>query len=61
VERAIVNVHAHADHLETHLKGRTSGPQIIISDERDALFSSWRAAIWPWGMTVRGTLNLYQT
>lgn len=40
VERAIVNVHAHADHLETHLKGRTSGPQIIISDERDALLET---------------------
>jgi len=31
VERAVVNVHAHADHLETHLKKRKIGPKIIIS------------------------------
>ena len=40
VERAVVNVHAHADHLEAHLKTRTSGPEIIISDERQALLET---------------------
>ena len=40
VERAIVNVHAHADHLEAHLATRKSGPKIIISDERDALLET---------------------
>lgn len=40
VMRAVVNVHAHADHLETYLKSRTSGPEIIISDERDALLET---------------------
>lgn len=40
VTRAIVNVHAHADHLETHLKARRKGPDIIISDERDALLET---------------------
>lgn len=40
VRRAIVNVHAHADHLEAHLKARKSGPEIIISDERDALLET---------------------
>jgi len=40
VERAVVNVHAHADHLEAHLKTRTSGPEIIISDERDELLET---------------------
>lgn len=33
VETAVVNVHAFADRLEAHLKGRSS-PHIIISDER---------------------------
>jgi len=40
VERAIVNVHAHADHLEDHLQARTNGPEIIISDERDELLET---------------------
>ena len=40
IERAVVNVHAHADHLEAHLKARTTGPEIIISDERDALLET---------------------
>ena len=40
VERAVVNVHAHADHLEAHLKTRKTGPEIIISDERDALLET---------------------
>ena len=40
VERAIVNVHAHADHLEAHLAKRKSGPEIIISDEREELLET---------------------
>ncbi len=34
VTRAVVNVHAFADLLIDHLSKRTTGPQIIISDER---------------------------
>jgi MurNAc alpha-1-phosphate uridylyltransferase len=40
VERAIVNVHAHASHLEVHLAKRITGPDIIISDEREALLET---------------------
>ncbi len=40
VEQIIVNVHAHADHLEAHLKARKAGPKIIISDERDELLET---------------------
>ncbi|WP_026941272.1 nucleotidyltransferase family protein [Hellea balneolensis] len=40
VERAVVNVHAHADHLEAHLKSRKPGLEIIISDEREALLET---------------------
>ena len=40
VKRAVVNVHAHADQLEAHLKARTLGPEIIISDERGALLET---------------------
>jgi len=40
IERAVVNVHAHADHLEAHLKTRTTGPDIIISDEREQLLET---------------------
>ena len=40
VERAVVNVHAHADHLEAHLKTRKAGPEIIISDERETLLET---------------------
>lgn len=40
VERAVVNVHAHADHLEAHLKNRTRAPEIIISDERETLLET---------------------
>jgi N-acetyl-alpha-D-muramate 1-phosphate uridylyltransferase len=36
VERAIVNVHWHADQIESHLVGRRR-PQILISDEREKL------------------------
>lgn len=40
VERAVVNIHAHADHLEAHLNTRITGPKIIISDERDELLET---------------------
>jgi len=40
VKRAVVNVHAHADHLEAHLKKRSGKLEIIISDERDALLET---------------------
>ena len=40
IERAVVNVHAHADHLEAHLRARKRGPDIIISDERDVLLET---------------------
>jgi N-acetyl-alpha-D-muramate 1-phosphate uridylyltransferase len=35
VRRAVVNVHAFADALISHLGRRTTGPQIVISDERE--------------------------
>ena len=40
VERAVINVHAYADHLETHLKNRKGGPKIVISDEREELLET---------------------
>jgi MurNAc alpha-1-phosphate uridylyltransferase len=39
IGRAVVNVHHHADILEAHLRTRTA-PQIVISDERDALLDT---------------------
>ena len=36
VTRAVVNAHAHADRLATHLAARRGAPEIAISDERDA-------------------------
>ncbi|MCX8999471.1 nucleotidyltransferase family protein [Rhizobiaceae bacterium BDR2-2] len=39
VTRAVVNVHHLADKMEAHLKGRRH-PDILISDERDALLDS---------------------
>jgi MurNAc alpha-1-phosphate uridylyltransferase len=39
VERAVVNVHYHADMIECHLEGRTK-PQIVISDEREKLLNT---------------------
>jgi MurNAc alpha-1-phosphate uridylyltransferase len=39
VGRAVVNVHHLADQIERHLAGRTA-PQIVISDERDALLGT---------------------
>lgn len=40
VKRAIVNVHAHADHLEAYLRTQPYNLEIIISDERDALLET---------------------
>lgn len=34
VERAVVNLHAFADRLEAHLKGRSGRPALTFSDER---------------------------
>jgi MurNAc alpha-1-phosphate uridylyltransferase len=39
IARTIVNVHYLADQIEAHLAGRTR-PQILISDERDALLET---------------------
>lgn len=40
VERAVINVHAHADHLEAHLKSRKYNLEIILSDERAELLET---------------------
>jgi len=40
ITRAVVNVHAFADKLEAHLQARTTGPEIIISDERAELLET---------------------
>lgn len=40
VERIVVNVHAHADHLQAYLCGRQNDFELIISDERDALLET---------------------
>jgi MurNAc alpha-1-phosphate uridylyltransferase len=39
-ERIVVNVHAFADQLETHLRRRRGDAEILISDERDALLET---------------------
>jgi MurNAc alpha-1-phosphate uridylyltransferase len=39
VERAVVNVHYQADLIEQHLRSREH-PQVLISDERDALLDT---------------------
>jgi MurNAc alpha-1-phosphate uridylyltransferase len=39
IERAVVNVHHHAEQMERHLAGRET-PRIEVSDERDALLDS---------------------
>lgn len=39
IEEVVVNVHAHADQLEEHLK-RLSAPKIVISDEREELLDT---------------------
>lgn len=45
IERAIVNVHHHADLLECHLKARTRPPRIEISDERGVLLDTGGGAV----------------
>lgn len=40
IERAIVNVHHHADLLERHLKSRSEPPRVEISDERGVLLDT---------------------
>ena len=40
ITRAVVNVHAFADDLEAHLRARETGPEIIISDEREELLET---------------------
>lgn len=40
VGRAVVNVHAHANRLEAHLMARNTAPQILISDEREAVLET---------------------
>lgn len=43
VERAVVNVHYHADQIDEHLmqrKNAQSRPAILVSDERDALLDT---------------------
>ena len=40
VTRAVVNVHWFADRLEAHLAARGRGPEIVVSDERDALLET---------------------
>ncbi len=40
IAQAVVNVHHHAGQIEDHVKARTRGPHITISDERDALLET---------------------
>ncbi|WP_454683365.1 nucleotidyltransferase family protein [Ancylobacter moscoviensis] len=40
VEKAVVNVHWHADVLERHLAGRRNPPRIVLSDERGELLET---------------------
>ena len=40
VKRVIVNVHAHADHLEDYLRAQPYDLDMIISDERDELLET---------------------
>ena len=40
ITEAVVNVHYRAEVLEQHLVSRTGEPQIVISDERDALLDT---------------------
>ena len=40
IQRVVVNVHAHADHLEDYLKNRKSKFELLISDEREALLET---------------------
>lgn len=45
VKRAIVNVHAHADHLEAYLRTQPHDLDIVISDERSALLETGGAVV----------------
>ncbi len=45
ITKAVVNVHAHADRLEAHLKARVGAPEIVISDERDGLLETGGALV----------------
>ncbi|HFB55537.1 MAG TPA: nucleotidyltransferase family protein [Hellea balneolensis] len=45
IHRAVVNVHAFADDLEAHVRQRQTGPEIIISDERDELLDTGGALV----------------
>ena len=40
IRRAVVNVHAHADQLESHVRARSGPMEIVISDERDELLET---------------------
>lgn len=40
IKRIIINLHAHADHLEAHLKGLKTHMDMVFSDERDALLET---------------------
>ena len=40
VKRIVINVHAHADHLEAHLKRRNDDVELVISDERKQLLET---------------------
>ncbi|NNE58614.1 MAG: nucleotidyltransferase family protein [Hellea sp.] len=40
VTKAVVNIHAHADHLEAHLGNRKMNLEILISDERGELLET---------------------
>jgi len=40
VQRAVVNVHWFAERLESHLRARADGPEIVISDERAELLET---------------------
>lgn len=40
VSKAVVNIHHFADQMEAHLNARTGAPDIVISDEREALLET---------------------
>lgn len=40
IKRVVVNVHAHADHLEDYLKARASKFELLISNEREMLLET---------------------
>lgn len=45
VARAVVNVHHFADRIQAHLAARTGGPEIVVSDEREALLETGGALV----------------